>query len=233
MTYDLGSGSREFDVTPELVLVDPLLSERARAQLMPPDDTLARLQYLIAISRMASLAQCIPESELRRSATVSTTRRTGTRHRRSMIVSGSAAAGVLAMALLLGVRVHLTGGPAEADTVVVDTPIVDFVPDALVAPNPTAGRARGRDPLAAVSQRFAWAPAPGASGYHVELFRGASKIFETDTRGPFVTVPTTWKLGQRVHVLEPGRYRWYVWPLISGRRSGMAIVQARLEVPAS
>lgn len=233
VTYDVWSGSKEFDVTPELALVDPLLADRARAQLMPPDDTLARLQYLTAISRMASLAQRIPESGRRRTPTTSSARGAGTTHRRSIIVGGGAAVSVLAMALLLGVRVILSGSPAEADTVVVQTPIVDSVPNALVAPKLTEGRALERNPPAAVSQRFAWAPASGASGYHVELFRGASKIFETDTRDPFVAVPATWKIGQRVHALAPGRYRWYVWPLISGRRSATAIVQARLEVPAS
>jgi hypothetical protein len=89
---------------------------------------------------------------------------------------------------------------------------------------------RGSTGAAAGSRRFAWAPSPGVSGYHVELFRGATLIFSSDTKRAEVVVPRTWRFGGRAERLSPGGYRWYVWPVVSGRRASQAIVQAKLDI---
>jgi hypothetical protein len=39
-----------------------------------------------------------------------------------------------------------------------------------------------------------------------------------------------WRLNGRDHRLEPGAYRWYVWPRVDGRRRAKANVQAKLLV---
>lgn len=80
-------------------------------------------------------------------------------------------------------------------------------------------------------RRFAWAPSPGASGYHVELFRGSALIFRAETNKPEVVIRRRWRLNGRDRRLEPGAYRWYVWPLVDGRRKAKAIVQAKVVVP--
>lgn len=221
-------------LSPELVLVDAALAARVRLELPPPADTLARLDALIETSRMASLARRNMEAPRGRAPELVATRpTTRVARRRSRAFAGGVAAGAaLFCALLLGVRVDLRGSPAGADTSSGD------VPAAVVPPTPTSEEATIPQPridptprtTEPAPQRFAWAPAPDASGYHVELFRGSAKVFESDTTQPSVTVPARWKYDGRRDSLRPGDYRWYVWPLVSGRRAARAIVQARLVV---
>ena len=230
-------------VSPELVLVDPILAERSRSRLADPDDTLARVGALVQTSRMASLARRstdMPWGSI--SDLAEPTRRISrTRQRRTAVLAGTMAAGSLVFALLVGVRVDLGGNPAGADTTVITT-VIDQVPAPSVPSTPKARaetRPKASRPPRATNpatnpapQRFAWAPTPSASAYHVELFRGSSKVFEGETKRPAMTIPSRWTFDQRRHSLEPGNYRWYVWPLVSGRRAATAIVQAKLTVPA-
>ena len=245
-------------VSPELVLVDAKLRVDARSRLAQPDDTLARVDALVQASRMAALA--LKSMDMPRRPPhefLGPPRRTSRRPRPSAIVAGGVA-GALVIALLVGVRVDLNGTLAGADTAAVDeVPLASkqtqgSVGETLSEPRagstpPASKRARaGRtqptikptraggtpSPIKLAPQRFAWAPTAGASAYHVELFRGSSKVFEADTKRPDLTVPARWVFGQRSQSLEPGDYRWYVWPVIGGRRAVRAIVQAKLVVPA-
>jgi len=233
---------REDAVTPELALVDPALARDARVQLPPPDDTLARLGALVEASRMASLARCSLETprppvealvdSVRRDARIGS--------RRSVALAGGVAAGTLVIALLVGVRIDVRGTPAAADITISDEvpPSSPIAPRTGVGTPATSGRSErpgsaGPPPRTAAptSQRFAWAPTPGASAYHVELFRGPSKVFEADTKHPAMTIPARWVFDRRRQSLEPGTYRWYVWPLVLGKRASRAIVQSSLVVP--
>jgi len=220
-------------VSPELALVDPALAERARTRLAPTDDTLARVDILVEASRMASLARRSMEvPERRASAVVESTRqipRIG--QRQSAIFAGGVAAVTLVIALLVGVRVDLTGTPAGADTTVIHeapAPSVPGAPPPSASTQPKASRPQRETKPA--PQRFAWAPSPGASGYHIELFRGSSKVFEADTTRPSLTIPAHWVFERKRRILQPGNYRWYVWPLTSGTRAAKAVVQATLTV---
>jgi hypothetical protein len=91
----------------------------------------------------------------------------------------------------------------------------------------------GPPPAAAPTgaRRFVWAPVASASGYHVELFKGSTLIFRDETTKPEVLIPSRWRFGGRLRRLEPGEYRWYVWPVTGGQRETEAIVQAKLLVP--
>jgi hypothetical protein len=80
-------------------------------------------------------------------------------------------------------------------------------------------------------RRFAWPPVVGATGYHVELFKGSALVFRNETAKPGILIPRRWRFDGRLRGLEPGEYRWYVWPVVNGQRNAMAIVQARLVVP--
>jgi hypothetical protein len=81
------------------------------------------------------------------------------------------------------------------------------------------------------TRRFAWPPVAGATGYHVELFKGSALVFRNETANPEILIPRRWRFDGRRRRLEPGEYRWYVWPVVNGRRKAMAIVQAKLVVP--
>jgi hypothetical protein len=73
----------------------------------------------------------------------------------------------------------------------------------------------------------------GAGGYHVEFFLGSKKVFAADTERPEIALPPRWRFGGVERTLVPGDYRWYVWPVVSGRRAAEAVVQARLAVSPS
>ncbi len=237
--------TRERDVetvSPELVLVDEVLAELCRSGLPEPDNTIARVETLIRTSRMASLARRSMEVPQGPSADrVESTRHIARRPARrwSAAFAGGLAAGTLVVALLVGVRVDLGGTPAGADSVVVDEvsapPVstTSLVPvqkprKPVDKPRNTDRRPRTTKPS---PQRFAWAPSPGASGYHIELFRGSSKVFEADTTRPALTIPTHWVFEQKRQILQLGSYRWYVWPVDSGTRAAKAVVQAKLTIP--
>ncbi len=229
-------------VSPELALVDEVLAEHCRSQLPEPDNTLARVDALIQTSRMASLARRSMEVPRGPSADrVESTRHIARRpaRRRSAAFAGGLAAGTLVVALLVGVRVDLGVTPAGADSVVVDevpappvssTPLVPVEKTRKPVDKPRNADRRPRTTKSS-PQRFAWAPSPGASGYHIELFRRSSKVFEADTTSPALTIPARWVFEQKRQTLQPGSYRWYVWPLTSGTRAARAVVQAKLTVP--
>jgi hypothetical protein len=83
-----------------------------------------------------------------------------------------------------------------------------------------------------IERRFAWAPSPGATGYHVEFFRGTERVFVQRTARPEVIVPGRWTFGGSRQSLRPGEYRWYVWPESGGERRLGAIVQTSVVIPA-
>ena len=185
------------------------------------------------------------------------TARTAVGQRRPALVAGGVAAAILVAALLVGVRVDVRGTPAGADTTTISAaPVEPPVPVRQPTPRrkkpktqsnsgtsktpqkaPSSGRSKTpqtaptRQTNPAAPRRFAWAPVEGASGYHVEFFRGSARVFSADTRGPDVSLPRAWKLGGERRTLVPGEYRWYVWPIVAGRRSSKATIQAQLVVP--
>jgi hypothetical protein len=82
---------------------------------------------------------------------------------------------------------------------------------------------------------MAWAPAPGAAAYEVALYAGSRRIFLERTKQTRLALPEEWSFGGRRLRLEPGVYRWYVWPVRAGARKASArpVVQATLTIPAS
>lgn len=191
------------------MLVDPGLAEAARRGLPAPPDTLEEL----SVARARQLPEAAPRARR-------------PRRRRSRVVTATGMLVVVAgTAFLVGSRVDVDR-PAAA-------------PLASVAePQPPAGRTRASEPpsprrstrVANATRRFSWPPVVGASGYHVELFRGSALVFRDDTKKPEILIRRRWRFNGRQRRLEPGAYRWYVWPLVGGQRKAEAIVQAKLEV---
>ncbi len=80
------------------------------------------------------------------------------------------------------------------------------------------------------TRRFAWAPVARAVAYRVDLFRGSERVFTGRTRTAQLTLPRTWSYQGRERTLEPGAYRWIVWPIFGSGTAEVAIVQATLSI---
>jgi hypothetical protein len=195
-------------VSPELALVDPLLARRARALLVDPTDVFRASEEVVSRSSPAW-------------------------SRRRALLAGSVLAIALGV-LLPDIRIEGSDSTTVASPLeeVAGTDASGTVPPTPQPESEPPAQPRGRASTA-LPRRFAWAPVAGAGGYHVEFFLGSKKVFAADTDRPQIALPTRWRFRGVERTLEPGDYRWYVWPVVSGRRAAEAIVQARLAVSPS
>lgn len=58
---------------------------------------------------------------------------------------------------------------------------------------------------------LAWKAAPGVSYYNVQFYRDKTKVLTLWPKAPTLRIGKTWRYAGKVHRLEPGVYRWYVW----------------------
>jgi len=230
--------------SPELILIDDALALRAREALVVPDDTLARLEHDVWLRRLTALEAANAVSTARDARGPHSPGRSllGGHRRRTKALAAGAVGASLMLALLLGVNVNLRGDPAGADASQVTAPPTSPQVTAPPTSPPKVVRnragstaretpsARAAAPSRQAGREFAWAPVTGASSYHVEFFRDDARIFAGDVTTPRLSLPATWKHAGRSHRLEPGSYRWYVWPVVSGLRQAHATVQAELVV---
>jgi hypothetical protein len=223
-------------LSPELVLVDPVIAEYARTWHPAPGDTIRRIEKLVQARRLAAARreQTLVAAPMPAPREERPSRHVAHRRGRSSVLAGGVIAGIVGTALLVGVRVDVSGNRAGADTIGVasqaTTPVV--VPPKQPKRPRTSRPTRTQPATAArpAARRFAWAPTQGASAYHVELFRGDTRVFAADTNEPQIAVPAHWTLNGRRHALSPGEYRWFVWPVVSGLRASSATVQATLTI---
>ena len=141
-----------------------------------------------------------------------------------------AAATVLSL-LLLDVHVQVGKTPASAETQQKPSSTTSTPNRPPRVLGPRGERTRSiKGPTKPTARRFAWAPAPRASGYHVEFFKGTARVYSANTTRPELTVPALWKNAGSTRSFIPGEYRWYVWPTFNGARASSAVVQAKLVV---
>lgn len=226
-----GAPQRREVLSPELALVDPELAAHARANLAEPRATLPKNGRSLwtqadedrsrALTALSGAALALDERPAPRVQDGRSWR----------VLVGVAAVTVLSL-LLFDVRVQVGRTPASAETpqTRAAAPATPSRPPSASVPRPVQ-KPRAEGATKPQARRFAWAPAPGASGYHVEFFRGSVRAFSANTTGPALTVPARRKDAKKTRSLAPGEYRWYVWPVVSGTRASSAIVRATLVVP--
>lgn len=218
-------------VSPELALVDPELAAVARVGLRdaraiggsnrPPPVRAQVDAYAQARVALSKVALAVDDEH-----------GSPTHPGRSWRVLVGVAALTTLSLVLFDVRVQVGKTPASAEGPQ-NPPAVAGTPGrAPVSSVPKTRMQKGSvgDIGKPMARRFAWAPAAGASAYHIEFFRGSVPVFSANTTRPQLTVPAHWKAAGGTRSLDPGEYRWYVWTVVSGTRSSTAIVRARLVV---
>ncbi len=197
-------------VSPELVLVDPDLGRSARGELTSANVVTApdEVPHPVALTRfcpdaLVTAAQAAIDDELG-----------GDRRSLGLAVGvGFSVAAALAVGLLLfSPLIHARGSGRTLET------------------TRTGAGQPEEVPPSASARTFVWAPAPDVARYRLELDRGGTVVFATDTDVPRATVRASWTFGGRTQRLGPGAYRWRVWPLVAGRRGTQPIVQAPLVI---
>ena len=167
-----GAPQRREVLSPELALVDPELAAHARANLAEPRATLPKNGRSLwtqadedrsrALTALSGAALALDERPAPRVQDGRSWR----------VLVGVAAVTVLSL-LLFDVRVQVGRTPASAETpqTRAAAPATPSRPPSASVPRPVQ-KPRAEGATKPQARRFAWAPAPGASGYHVEFFRG-------------------------------------------------------------
>jgi hypothetical protein len=66
-------------------------------------------------------------------------------------------------------------------------------------------------PRVSVAPILRWRAVPGATYYHVQLFRGGKRILATWPARSQLALRPAWSWGGRRYRLDRGTYRWYAW----------------------
>jgi hypothetical protein len=207
-------------VSPELALVDPELALAARALLRSSAELAHPRLHARTTGGRAAFAGWT------RREPVDPVRESPSRR----LLVGVAAATMLAL-LLFDVRVEVGERPAAADSNSSRVRVHNTAPTMPTPASAPRPRAHVHAKARAADRRFAWAPVEGASGYHVEFFRGTTRVFAKETTRPLLNVPAAWTFEGTKRTLSPGTYGWYVWPIVGGRRQSQAVVQTTVSIP--
>lgn len=201
-------------VSPELVLIDPELADRARALL--PDSP----------GIHASRRREHVEPTLLRVPALPSPRRGPTR-----VAVVALVAGALAATTAIGWWAGRSG--REALPTIESTPPVaaPALPSSDASPGPPPAQASPIGPSTVQAPRFVWPAESGSVGYRVALYQDGQQIFERDVTGTALELPKSWTYQGRPFQLTKGAYRWVVWALVGPeKRLGRAIVSAQYVV---
>jgi hypothetical protein len=238
MARSSGAAAAETDevLSPELVLVDPSLREAWQRRPDEPshepavkpasshEETAAAVRALAHIALDADVPP--PRVRVRRASPL------------RLVAAASAAGAIAAIGFLVAdagldrSETPAASAPGEllaaGDTALPSNPVPESNAREQAPRSVTPARATARP--ATTARRFAWAPVDDATGYHVELFLGGERVFAKSTTDAEVDIPKEWRFEGRRHELDSAAYDWYVWPVVAGRRSTTAVVQATLVV---
>jgi hypothetical protein len=216
-------------VSPELALVDPSLAELERARPRLPSPGARVLPHLTWAQDRRDVRT---RSLWLRERVAHLWARVVLVARRRSILGASLALGVVVLSIVV-LENTIHGGGSTPQGSASETPLVLPTTSGTTHLTTRPVTRSDRKHTTGVPRRFAWAPVAGSDSYHVELFRDSERVFSADSKGPTILVPRRWTYRGRTRTLAPGRYQWYVWSKVSGKRSTTAIVQARLDVPSA
>jgi hypothetical protein len=192
-------------VSPELVLVDPVLRKRLLRIAQEGDDRAAEVGPFwhgaatrsSASPLLSQAALPVPEAAPLRAAR---------RPPRLALVGLASAA-----AFVLGAKL---AGPSYVE------------PPQAIASTAAGGHASSIAPPATVSGQtrlLSWAPVSGATGYDVAIYSRTGRVFAAQTSVPEVAVSLSGGIRR-----PAGPLIWYVWPVRAGVRAATPIVQSEL-----
>jgi hypothetical protein len=107
----------------------------------------------------------------------------------------------------------------------VDVAVAKVTSKALLSP--TAGSRVTKPPL------LVWRRVARAKYYNVQIYRGRVKVFTGWPTRARLQLKSHWKFQGRARNLNPGTYRWYVWPGYgspAARRYGVLLGQSTFVV---
>lgn len=233
----------EDPISPELVLIDPELGQRAR-ELLPADrPSPTRPAERAADTTVQQGAEPVDEGGLLTAVSVAAPppkplpaleplQPRGTTGRRRRWVSALSSVVVLGALAALGWTLGFRGPDAKRDArVEAERPVTRSVSVSTIPAG--EGAKEPRAPTGPRPMTFGWVPVRNTSVYLVAFFQGPRKIFEARTVQTRLTVPAHWTYGGHRQSLAPGRYHWTVRPGLgapASGRFGQPVVRATLVV---
>ena len=238
-------------LTPELVLVDPDLGRRARAQLPDEEEREQprRPRVVVAPPPVAAptppapppVAQPVRPAPVRPAPGPSRRRSRGKAARRLVLLVILAAAATFAV-MRVGPLKHFFWKSRATTVAPASSARATSTPKAAAKPRngPTApprrqtsAPAKPRSPAASASRTFVWPPVADADYYLVVFSRGGNKIFRARPSSSRLVLPAHWTFHGTHYGLVPGHYSWVVRPGYGPRgrgRYGPATVRAKLVI---
>jgi len=211
-------------ISPELALVDPELARWARASLG---------QHELPWHRVGPAAEPSTTAASRpveqRHTSTRDTEAAPFRPPRNRCIVPSLLSGLLgALIVALAISFKSTPGYYLPPVPSTDSGAATQPPDAK-APKTTTGASA---PSKAV--RVNWTPERGAVGYEVALVRGSRTLYRAYSLQASLELPARWSFGGRDYALDPGVYKWLVWPVrAAGSRDASPSVRRTLIVPGT
>jgi hypothetical protein len=104
----------------------------------------------------------------------------------------------------------------------------------IVSPNPTNLVRPANGVSVTAPPLLLWVPVSHADYYNIQLYRGGTKVLSVWPTKARYQLGERWRFAGTAHSLEPGTYRWFVFPGFGPpgrRRFGPAVGTSTFEVP--
>jgi len=220
----VGSMAAGEPISPELVLVDPELAGRAREALGQRE-----LPRHSAEPPAEPTATAAPPPPARQHDTGKReVEATPLRPPRNRCVVPSLLSGLLG-ALIVALAISFKSTPGYYMP-----PVPSTDSDAATQPPATVAPATTSESAPSKRARVSWKPERDAVGYEVALVRGSRTLYRAYSLQTSLELPARWSFRGREYALDPGVYRWLVWPVrAGGARDASPTVRRTLVIPGA